>query len=648
MDAGGRGRDRGRGRGRGPEGENEKEPDQVATAIQRMANLLERMVNQQGQGQGQHAGNPGDKTGNNDREDRALERFHKFAPPKFVGGPNLDIAEEERQISFAVFQFDGAARTWWNIIKAKWEREQTPWTKEFNEKYLLPIVQERREDEFIRLRQGTSSVAEYETQFTKLSRFAPDLVLTEEKRIRRFIQGLNVELQEALAAAQVDTFSQALEKAQKIEVARGQVKAFHDRKRRQPSSSTYTPGQSSKNEPPTKLGRGAGGPQPAGTPGRGNFGTEHLIAQSPNLQQERASTPQSTGTASKPANAGENRPKVPARVYAMGQQEVTDPSAVIKDTLFLFRRTANVLIDPGATHSFVNPAFMAHIDVKAEKLPYDLEIKTPITNKSLLANMVYKWCEARKLLSKGARGYLAVLINTPQEQLKVENVPVVCEFPELFPEELTSPPPERDIEFKIDLHPGAEPISKIPYRMAPAELKELKTQLQELLDRGFIQESESPWGAPVLFVKKKDGGLRKCIDYRGLNNLTIKNKYPLPLIDELFDQLQNAVVYSKLDLRQGYYQLRIRKEDIPKTAFNSWYGHFEFAVMPFGLTNAPAAFMDLMHRVFKPYLDQFVVVFIDDILVYSKTREDHEQHLRLVLQTLKDHQLYAKFNKCEF
>ena len=139
-----------------------------------------------------------------------------------------------------------------------------------------------------------------------------------------------------------------------------------------------------------------------------------------------------------------------------------------------------------------------------------------------------------------------------------------------------------------------------------------------------------------------------CIDYRELNNLTIKNKYPLPLIDEMFDQLQGAAVFSKLDFRKGYYQLRIRKEDVPKTAFNSRYGHFEFVVMPFGLINAPAAFMDLMHRVFKPYLDRFVVVFINDILIYSKTCEDHEQHLRLVLQILKEHQLYAKFSKCEF
>ena len=147
------------------------------------------------------------------------------------------------------------------------------------------------------------------------------------------------------------------------------------------------------------------------------------------------------------------------------------------------------------------------------------------------------------------------------------------------------------------------------------------------MDKGFIRSSSSPWGAPVLFVKKKDGTLRMCIDYRELNKVTIKNKYPLPHIDELFDNLQGSAVYSKLDLRQGYYQLKIREADIPKTAFNSRYGHFEFMVMPFGLTNAPAAFMDLMHRVFHPYLDCFVVIFIYNILVYSKSEKEHEEHL---------------------
>ncbi|KAK5832835.1 hypothetical protein PVK06_016638 [Gossypium arboreum] len=218
----------------------------------------------------------------------------------------------------------------------------------------------------------------------------------------------------------------------------------------------------------------------------------------------------------------------------------------------------------------------------------------------------------------------------------MEQLSVVNEFTDVFPEELPGLPPDREVEFIIDVIPGTAPISITPYRMAPAELKELKTQLQELLDKGFIRPSTSPWGAPVLFVKKKDGSLRLCIDYRQLNKVTIKNKYPLPRIDDLFDQLKGAAVFSKIDLRSGYYQLKVKECDVPKTAFRTRYGHYEFLVMPFGLTNAPAAFMDLMNRIFQSYLDRFVVVFIDDILVYSKTESEHAQHLRIVLQTLRE------------
>jgi hypothetical protein len=184
--------------------------------------------------------------------------------------------------------------------------------------------------------------------------------------------------------------------------------------------------------------------------------------------------------------------------------------------------------------------------------------------------------------------------------------------------------------------------------MAPKELDELKIQLQELLDKRFIRPNNSHRGAPVLFVKKKDGMLRFCIDYRQLNKVTIKNRYPLSRIDDLFNQLKGAHVFSKIDLRSGYYQMRIKGQDVPKTTFKTRYGHFEFLVLPFGLTNAPALFMDLMNRVFQPYLDKFVVVFIDDILVYSKSYEEHEQHLRQTLQTLRSRQLYAKLDKCDF
>nr|GFB24599.1 putative reverse transcriptase domain-containing protein [Tanacetum cinerariifolium]GFB61231.1 putative reverse transcriptase domain-containing protein [Tanacetum cinerariifolium] len=181
----------------------------------------------------------------------------------------------------------------------------------------------------------------------------------------------------------------------------------------------------------------------------------------------------------------------------------------------------------------------------------------------------------------------------------------------------------------------ATPVAQAPYRLAPSEMQELSNQLQELVDRGFIRPSTSPYGAPVLFVKKKDGSFRMCIDYRELKKLTVKNRYPLPRIDDLFDQLQGSSVYSKIDLRSGYHQLRVREEDIPKTTFRTRYKHYEFQVMPFGLINAPIVFMDLINRMCKPYLDKFVIVFIDDILIYSHNKEEHANHLRIVLELLK-------------
>ncbi|GJY12402.1 putative reverse transcriptase domain-containing protein [Tanacetum coccineum] len=234
------------------------------------------------------------------------------------------------------------------------------------------------------------------------------------------------------------------------------------------------------------------------------------------------------------------------------------------------------------------------------------------------------------------------------DEKKLDDIRVVRDFPEVFPDDLSGLPPVREIEFRINLIPGASPVVKSPYRLAPSEMLELSNQLKELQEKGFIRPSHSPWGAPVLFVKKKDGAIRMCIDYRELNKLTIKNCYPLPGIDDLFDQLQGACCFSKIDLRSGYHQLRVREEDILKTAFRTRYGHFEFTVMPFRLTNAPAIFMDLMNRICKPYLDKFVIVFIDDILIYSKSEEEHEVHLKMILDLLKKEKLYAKFSKCEF
>jgi hypothetical protein len=210
---------------------------------------------------------------------------------------------------------------------------------------------------------------------------------------------------------------------------------------------------------------------------------------------------------------------------------------------------------------------------------------------------------------------------------KVEEIHVVQEFQDVFPDNLLGMPPKRAIEFKIELQPGTAPIAMAPYQMTQVELAELKVQLKDLHDKGYIRPSTSPWCCPTLFVKKKDEALHLHVDCRPLNAITIKNKNPLPHIDFLYDQLAGAQVFCKVDLRSGYHQIKICAKDIPKTAFSTRYGFYEYLVVSFGLTNAPAHFMYPMNPVFMEELDKFIVVFIDDILVYSKSMEEHEEHL---------------------
>jgi hypothetical protein len=246
---------------------------------------------------------------------------------------------------------------------------------------------------------------------------------------------------------------------------------------------------------------------------------------------------------------------------------------------------------------------------------------------------------------KGGCHHMAI---NSKEADSLETIKVVSEFPVVFLKDLPGMPPERKVDFAIELLPGTVPISKRAYRVSGPDLVEVKKQIDELLEKGYIRPSTSPWATPILFVEKKDGTRRMCVDYRALKKVTIKNKYPLPRIEDLFDQLRGDSVFSNIDLRSGYHQLRIRPSDIPKTAFITKYGLYEFTVMSFGLTNAPAFFMNLMNSVFMDYLDKFVVVFIDDILIYSQSEEEHVDHLKMVLQRLREHQLYAKLSKCEF
>ncbi len=226
---------------------------------------------------------------------------------------------------------------------------------------------------------------------------------------------------------------------------------------------------------------------------------------------------------------------------------------------------------------------------------------------------------------------------------------VLEEFPNVMPEELLEDlPPRRQVDHAIEMVSGVAPPAKAPYRMSHEELKEFNVQLEELLAKGYIKPSKSPYGAPIFFVHKKDGTLRMCVDYRTLNKATMKNRYLLPRINDLFDRLSEAKVFSRIDLHSRYYQIRIVEGDEEKTAYRTRYDSYEFLVMPFGLTNAPATFCTLMNDIFREWLDDFVVVYIDDILIYSGSLEEHVDHLRKVFQRLRENKLYAKLENCEF
>lgn len=273
--------------------------------------------------------------------------------------------------------------------------------------------------------------------------------------------------------------------------------------------------------------------------------------------------------------------------------------------------------------------------------------------KSVLTAMQFKRA-ARTASKKDDNVFLCMIHPAPEapDENLVEHPTakgLISKYSVVFPDELpTELPPTRDVDHHIEIVPGSSPPTKPTYQLSLSEMAELEKQLDDLIRHGFIRHSQSPYGAPVLFVKKKGGELRMCVDYRALNKQTVKNTYPLPRIDELMDQLNGAKVFSKIDLRSGYHQIRIAQEDIHKTAFRTRYGLYEFMVLPFGLTNAPATFMTLMNEVFKDCLDTCVVIYLDDILIYSQTPEQHERDLERVLARLQEHELYAKLSKCNF
>ncbi|KAA0060734.1 ty3-gypsy retrotransposon protein [Cucumis melo var. makuwa] len=582
----------------------------------------------------------------------------------------------------------------------------------FYAKFFSASLRDAKRQKFLNLEQGDMTVEQYDAEFDMLSRFAPEMIATEAARADKFVRGLRLDIQgleranSSKAAGRGSTSGQKRKaKQQPVPAPQRNFRSGGEFRRFQ--QKPFEAGEAARGKPlcttcgkhhlgrclfgtrtcfkckqeghtadrcPLRLtgnaqNQGAGAPhqgrvfatnkteaERAGTvvtgtlPVLGHYalvlfdlGSSHSFISSAFVLHARLEVEPLHHVLSVSTPSGEcmlSKEKVKAcQIEIAGH--VIEVTLLVLDMLDFdvilgmdWLAANHASIDCSRKEVTFNPPSMANFKFKgggSRSLP-----------------QVISAIRASKLLSQGTWGILASVVDTREVDVSLSSEPVVRDYPDVFPEELPGLPPHREVEFAIELEPGMVPISRAPYRMAPAELKELKVQLQELLDKGFIRPSVSPWGAPVLFVKKKDGSMRLCIDYRELNKVTVKNRYPLLRIDDLFYQLQGATVFSKIDLRSGYHQLRIKDGDVPKTAFRFRYGHYEFIVMSFGLTNALAVFMDLMNRVFREFLDTFVIVFIDDILIYSKTEAEHEKHLRIVLQTLRDNKLYAKFSKCEF
>ncbi|KAK2427684.1 putative mitochondrial protein [Trifolium repens] len=604
----------------------------------------------------------------------------------------------------------GGAIITWDIFK-----------REFLTKYFPTDMRNRKVVEFMELKQGNLSVAEYATKFEDLCHFCPhyNTIEAEGDKCVKFESGLRPDLKQLVGILEIRNFANLVNKSNICDLDEkaktSYYKEMNDKRGKgQDRGKPYDKrnkgkvggsGERGKNDNDKCYKCGVLGHRSYDCPKGdrcfrcGEFGHKVDACKKKvtcfNCGEEGHKSPE----CKKPK-------KATGKVFALSGDGSEQVDNLIRGTCFIYDTPLIAIVDTGATHSFISFECMKRLNIPVSEMLGCMEIETPASSsvttqlvcrkcpvtvfgKSfdmdlvciplsgidvifgmnwLIFNRVHINCcdkvitfpkleEESKLISgKEVResllehGELFAMFAS----LKIENevgikeLPVVQEFPDVFPKDVSDMPPEREVEFTIDLVPCTSPISMAPYRMSSTELSELKKQLEELLEKKFIRPSVSPWGAPVLLVKKKDGSMRLCIDYRRLNQVTVKNKYPFPRIDDLMDQLVGAYVFSKIDLRSGYHQIRVKAEDIPKTAFRTRYGHYEYSVIPFGVTNAPGVFMEYMNRIFHSYLDKFVVVFIDDILVYSKTEEEHAEHLRIVLRTLQEKKLYAKLSKCEF
>ncbi|GAU51584.1 hypothetical protein TSUD_414280 [Trifolium subterraneum] len=637
--------------------------------------------------------------------EKRLDRVLKHKPSFFVGGFNPDGAvkwvEEveiifdamecanENKLALGTYMLREEANQWWKNTKLRlgdgsvvitWEM----FRREFFNKYFPADVKNKKVVEFMKLEQGNMSVAEYAAKFESFCAFSPHYNTPEAENDKcvKFESGLRPDIKHIIGFADIRNFTTLVAKA-RICNEDGKAKSNYFKAVRGKSQDRAKPYEDK---------------DVCYNCGKEGHKSKECKATTPtcfNCGEEGHKSPE----CKKPK-------KVTGKVFALNGEGADQVDNLIRGTCFIHDTPLIAIIDTGATHSFISMDCMKRLNIPAYEISGCMNIETPASGSVitrlvcrnfpvsvfgrhfgmdlvcvplsgidvifgmnwLVFNQVHINCCEKTVIFPKSEGSLSLMNGEEVKEslndhgelfmvfgslkleagVKLEEIPVVSEFSDVFSEDISDLPPEREVEFSIDLVPGPSPISMAPYRMSASELNELKKQLEELLEKKFIRPSVSPWGAPVLLVKKKEGSMRLCIDYRQLNKATIKNKYPLPRIDDLMDQLVGACVFSKIDLRSGYHQIRVKTEDVPKTAFRTRYGHYEYTVIPFGVTNAPGVFMEYMNRIFHSFLDKFVVVFIDDILIHSKSEEEHKEHLRIALQVLKEKKLYAKLSKCEF
>ncbi|GJR01525.1 putative reverse transcriptase domain-containing protein [Tanacetum coccineum] len=572
---------------------------------------------------------------------------------------HISNCPEKYQVKYATCTLLNSALTWWNSHKRTigtnvafamtWRELMKLMAKVYCPRTRIQKI----ESELWNLTVKNNDLDAYTKIFQELTMICTKMVPEEEDRVGKFIGGLPDNNQGNIIAAEPTRLQDVVRITNNLmdQKLKGYAMKNAENKRKFDNSQRDNRGQQPPNKRQNVGGQNVARAYTAGNNERRVYNGLLPLCNKCKYHHEGPCTmrcgksdcpklkDQNRGNKTRNKNGvGEARGKA----YVLGGGDANPDLNIVTGTFLLNNQYASMLFDSGANRSFVSTTFSTLLDITPDTLNVSYAVKLA-DGRISKTNTVLRGCTLGLLghpfnidLMPVELGSFDVIIC--MDWLANHYAVIVCD------EKIVRIP----YGDEVLIIQGDKSDKGKKSKLAPSELQELSTQLQELSDKGFIRSSSSPWISSALFVKNKDGSFRMCIDYRELNKLTMKNRYRLLRIDDLFDQLQGSRVYSKINLSSGYHQLGVREEDIPKTVFRIRYGHYEFQVMLFRLTNAPAVFMDLMNHVCKPYLDKFVIIFIDDILIYSKSEEEYAEHLKLILEFLNKEELYAKFSKCEF